>query len=70
MTAMLLTAALGIAHAASPYDGSWRVVINTSRGACSSGGYFTLQIYNGIVGGGGGGFSVAGRSLAGWGRAG
>src|SRR5262249_55827078 len=61
MTAVSMTAAVGTAPAAGPYDGSWRVVINTSRGTCSSGGYFTLQIRNGIVGGVGGGVSVAGR---------
>jgi hypothetical protein len=61
VTAVTLTAAIGSAHAASPYDGSWNVVITTIRGTCSSGGSFRLQIHNGIVYGGGGGFSVDGR---------
>jgi hypothetical protein len=61
MTAVTLTAAIGSAHAASPYDGSWNVIITTARGTCSSGGSFRLQIRDGTVSGGGGGFSVGGR---------
>jgi hypothetical protein len=61
MTAMSWTATFGSAHAAGPYDGSWWVTITTLHGTCSSGGMFRLQIQNGGVSGGGGGFSVGGR---------
>ena len=59
--AQSLTAALGTAEAANPYDGSWWVTITTTRGSCSSGGMFRLDIRNGGVYGGGGGFAVGGR---------
>ena len=55
MIAISLPAALGTVHAASPYDGSWQVTITTVRGACSSGGWFRLQIHNWVVHGGGSG---------------
>ena len=61
MAAIVMTAAIGSAHAASPYDGSWSVIITTVRGACSSGSGFGLQIRDGAVYGGGGGFSVGGQ---------
>jgi hypothetical protein len=61
MVAIVMTAAIGSAHAASPYDGSWSVIITTVRGACSSGSGFGLQIRDGAVYGSGGGFSVGGR---------
>jgi hypothetical protein len=61
MTAMSLTAVLGTAEAANPYDGSWWVTINTSRGSCSSGGMFRVDIRNGGVSGGGAGVAVGGR---------
>jgi hypothetical protein len=61
MTAVALTAAIGSAHAAGPYDGSWYVIITTVRGACSSGSGFGLQIHDGSVYGYGGGPGVGGR---------
>jgi hypothetical protein len=61
MTAITFTAAAGSAHATSPYDGSWYVIITTVRGACSSGSGFGLQIRDGAVYGGSGGFNVGGR---------
>jgi hypothetical protein len=64
MAAIVMTAAIGSAHATSPYDGSWSVIITTVRGACSSGSGFGLQIRDGAVYGGGGGFSVGGPRLA------
>jgi hypothetical protein len=54
MTAITFTAAAGSAHATSPYDGSWYVIITTVRGACSSGSGFSLQIRDGAVYGDGG----------------
>jgi hypothetical protein len=61
ITATTFTAATGSAHATSPYDGSWYVIITTVRGACSSGSGFSLQIRDGAVYGDGGGFNVGGR---------
>ncbi len=61
LTALSLTAVAATADAATPYDGSWWVTITTTRGSCSSGGMFRLEIRNGGVYGGGGGFSVGGR---------
>jgi hypothetical protein len=61
ITAMTLAAAIGSAQAASGYDGSWSVIITTARGACNSGAGFVLQIRDGAVYGGGGGFNVGGR---------
>jgi hypothetical protein len=61
MTAITFTAATGSAHASSPYDGSWYVIITTVRGACSSGSGFSLQIRDGAVYGDGGGFNLGGR---------
>jgi hypothetical protein len=61
MTATTFTAATGSAHATSPYDGSWYVIITTVRGACSSGSGFSLQIRDGAVYGDGGGFNLGGR---------
>jgi hypothetical protein len=59
--ALSVTAALNTAEAANPYDGSWWVTITTTRGSCSSGGMFRLQVRNGGVFGGGAGFAVGGR---------
>ena len=61
LIALSLTAALGTAEAANPFDGSWWVTITTTRGSCSSGGMFRLEVRNGGVYGGGGGFAVGGR---------
>jgi hypothetical protein len=61
MSAISLTAVPGSALAAGSYDGSWWVTITTSRGTCTSGGMFRLEIRNGGVYGGGGGVSVGGR---------
>ncbi|MBV8746650.1 MAG: hypothetical protein JO134_16560, partial [Xanthobacteraceae bacterium] len=59
--ALLLTSAADTAEAANPFDGSWWVTITTTRGSCSSGGMFRLEVRNGGVYGGGGGFAVGGR---------
>ena len=59
--ALSLTAAADTAEAANPFDGSWWVTITTTRGSCSSGGMFRLDVRNGGVSGGGGGFAVGGR---------
>ncbi len=61
LTALSLIAIAATTEAATPYDGSWWVTITTTRGSCSSGGMFRLEIRNGGVYGGGGGFSVGGR---------
>jgi hypothetical protein len=62
VTIVSLTAAFGTARAAGAYDGAWTVVITTTRGSCTSGGNFRVEIRNGRVYGGGGGVSVAGRA--------
>jgi hypothetical protein len=61
LTALSLSAAIDAADAANPFDGSWWVTITTTRGSCSSGGMFRLEVRNGGVYGGGGGFVVGGR---------
>jgi hypothetical protein len=61
LTALSLSAVVGTAEAANPFDGSWWVTITTTRGSCSSGGMFRLEVRNGGVSGGGGGFAVGGR---------
>ena len=53
LTALSLSAAVGTADAANPFDGSWWVTITTTRGSCSSGGMFRLEVRNGGVYGGG-----------------
>jgi hypothetical protein len=60
VAAAAFTAVLGTADAATPYDGTWTVVITTTRGSCSSGGSFRVEIRNGKVYGGGAGVSVGG----------
>jgi hypothetical protein len=56
-----VTAAIDAADAANRFDGSWWVTITTTRGSCSSGGMFRLEVRNGGVSGGGAGFAVGGR---------
>ena len=54
------------ASAATPYDGRWSVVIQTTRGACDQAYRYGLIITNGnVTYGGGGGFDVRGRVGAG-----
>jgi hypothetical protein len=60
VAAAALFAAAAVAEADTPYDGAWTVSIATSRGACSSGSSFTLQVRNGVVSGSGG-FAVGGN---------
>ncbi len=59
------TAAAGLADAASaatPFDGRWSVVIQTTRGACDQAYRYGLNIVNGnVTYDGGGGFDVRGR---------
>jgi hypothetical protein len=61
LAALSVTAAIDAADAANRFDGSWWVTITTTRGSCSSGGMFRLEVRNGGVYGGGGGFAVGGR---------
>jgi hypothetical protein len=63
LIAITSTAAIGSADAASPYDGSWSVIITTVRGGGSGSG-FGLQIRDGAVYGGGGGFNLGSRHRA------
>jgi hypothetical protein len=52
--------------AATPYDGRWSVVIQTSRGNCDQAYRYGLNIVNGnVTYAGGGGFNVRGRVGAG-----
>jgi hypothetical protein len=44
-------ATIDTAHAASPFDGSWTVQINTHRGACDPSSSFGVQIHDGVVSG-------------------
>jgi hypothetical protein len=56
----------GAASAATPYDGRWSVVIQTTRGNCDQAYRYGLVISNGNVGyDGGGGFDVRGHVGAG-----
>jgi hypothetical protein len=48
------------AHARTPFDGGWTVLITTQRRACDSGSSFGLEIRDGAVYGSGG-FDVRGR---------
>jgi hypothetical protein len=64
----LLTAAAaavgstGTASAATPYDGRWSVVIQTTQGNCDQAYRYGLNIVNGnVTYGGGGSFDVRGR---------
>jgi hypothetical protein len=50
------TAARDTVHAASPFDGSWTVQINTRRGACDPSSSFGVEIHEGVVSG-----AVSGR---------
>jgi hypothetical protein len=84
MLALVLAAPTAhVAAASTPYDGQWRLTINTERGACDSSYHFTVDITNGyvshpnlvrlrgrVVKGGGVHVSVAaaGKSAAGSGR--
>jgi hypothetical protein len=52
--ALACTAVAGPAFAASPYDGSWSVVISTQGGACQPTVRYGVQIDNGRVSAGGG----------------
>ena len=55
----------GAASAATPYDGRWSVVIQTTRGNCDAYRY-GLNIVNGnVTYDGGGGFEVRGRVYGG-----
>ena len=52
----------GAASAATPYDGRWSVVIQTTRGNCDQAYRYGLSIVNGnVTYDGGGGFDVRGR---------
>jgi hypothetical protein len=52
----------GIASAATPYDGRWSVVIQTTRGNCDQAYRYGLMIVNGnVTYDGSGGFDVRGR---------
>src|SRR5690349_22394189 len=65
-TAAAAVASVGAASAASPYDGRWSVVIQTTRGNCDQAYRYGLNIVNGnVTYGGGGGFDVRGRVGAG-----
>jgi hypothetical protein len=50
------TAARDATHAASPFDGSWTVQINTRSDACDPSSSFGVQIHDGVVSG-----AVSGR---------
>jgi hypothetical protein len=61
VTIAISAAGAGVAaQAATRYDGPWRVIITTTRGTCSSGASFGLQVRDGSVYGYGG-FGVSGR---------
>ncbi len=51
VVAIATTAARDTAHAASRFDGSWTVQINTRRGACDPSSSFGVEIHDGIVSG-------------------
>jgi hypothetical protein len=52
----------GVASAATPYDGRWSVVIQTTRGNCDQAYRYGLNIVNGnVTYDGNGGFDVRGR---------
>jgi hypothetical protein len=52
----------GVASAATPYDGRWSVVIQTTRGNCDQAYRYGLSIVNGnVTYDGSGGFDVRGR---------
>src|SRR5262249_22433904 len=58
--------AVGVASAATPYDGRWSVVIQTTRGNCDQAYRYGLSIINGnVTYDGSGGFDVRGRVAAG-----
>jgi hypothetical protein len=55
-----------VVSAATPYDGRWSVVIQTTRGNCDQAYRYGLNIVNGnVTYGGSGGFDVRGRVGAG-----
>jgi hypothetical protein len=54
--AIASAAAMNTARAASPFDGSWTVQIDTRRGACDPSSSFGVQINDGVVSG-----AVSGR---------
>jgi hypothetical protein len=62
---LVAAAAVGstdVASAATPYDGRWSVVIQTSRGNCDQAYRYGLHIVNGnVTYDGSGGFDVRGR---------
>lgn len=51
VVAIATTAARDTAHAASRFDGSWTVQINTRRGACDPSSSFGVEIHDGVVSG-------------------
>jgi hypothetical protein len=52
----------GVASAASPYDGRWSVLIQTTRGSCDPAYRYALRIANGnVTYAGDSGFDVRGR---------
>lgn len=60
--ALLLAASVGTASAATPYDGSWSVLIITHSGTCDAAYRIPLKIENGRVSyAGNGTFKVSGR---------
>lgn len=64
--ALLVAAAavgsMGAASAATPYDGRWSVVIQTTRGNCDQAYRYGLSIVNGnVTYDGSGGFDIRGR---------
>jgi hypothetical protein len=66
LAAALAVSAAGVASAATPYDGRWSVVIQTTRGNCDQAYRYGLAIVNGnVTYDGGGGFDVRGRVGAG-----
>lgn len=66
LAAAAAVSAVGVASAATPYDGRWSVVIQTSRGNCDQAYRYGLNIVNGnVTYDGSGGFDVRGHVGAG-----
>ena len=49
VVAVCLIAPASVAHARSPYDGSWDLAFVTQRGACDPSYNFTVNVSDGIV---------------------
>jgi len=49
IAATCLIALVSLAHARSPYDGSWDLVFVTQRGACDPTYNFTVNVSDGVV---------------------